>query len=272
MAGSKLLDYLEHIQREEAVNVVGLRRALPAYVRASMSDYFEITPVDAKLSRVKPLDGSIMLELWSWASSPSSRVEAATKGDSHRFVVSKAYLMAFTGTSSLIYPDTVVITGDEAFHGFDPKRRVLLVENEENFHAWPTMLAFANACLGRADLSPGNTDIILASGNRVNKAVTLGWLDKTYTEVLCAFDYDLGGLQMFETLKSTIPGARFLIPQSWERYRNAFCKSPETGDRLRKASAKSAALGLHPLSEMFQTTRKFMEQEMLLSEEFDNGF
>lgn len=263
---------MNSIERGDPVNVTGLRRVLPLYVRESLNSYFEITPVDAKLSRVIPQYPTLLSELSAWATVPTSRIEATIKGDSHQFVVSKAYLMAFTESASSVYPDTIVISGEAAFHGFAPKRIVLLIENEENFFAWREMLSFANTCLGRDDLSTNTVDVILAGGNRINKAVTLKWLNATYAEVLCAFDYDLGGLKMFETLKNTISRADFLMPESWEHYCSAFCKTPGTTGRLRKASEKAEALKFFKLSKMFETTRHFMEQEMLLTEDFKNGF
>lgn len=266
----KLIEYLDRIEANEPINAGAFFKLLPKRIRESWFEYFSVKAIDGQLSRVTPTDIEFFERLRKQAQPATSRVEASSKGDSHKHAVSKAYLMVFSDSGSDLYPEVVVLSGEDVYCKSVPKDKVLIIENEENFFAWKEMLAFVSHSLGRPDLTANEVDVIFAGGNRINKQVSLDWIRKQYSEVFCAFDYDLGGLTMFSTLKKTIDQAQFVMPKSWSDHKDSFRLSPETSPRLRSAIEKAHQLGFSELAEMFSSTRKFMEQEMLLTKEFKN--
>lgn len=89
------------------------------------------------------LDEGAFAELEAWAAPARDRTEAAAKGDSHRSRTRHTFLLVYHEQRPSGRPDTLVLSETAVDCGFEPKRQVLVVENEDNFFAFRTMLAFA---------------------------------------------------------------------------------------------------------------------------------
>lgn len=258
-------DYLKKILKGQAINYEAFLKKLPDALRRRHRELFATEKVGVSRWRVTILDEVAFAALQQQAAAPVSRVDAAKKGDSHRHGTEVSFLLVYHHALTGNRPDSVVITGDSVDIGFRPAPSVLVVENERNFYHYRQMLAFAGACLGRpVDLT--NCDVVLGGGNRITRAADLDWL-KRYDEVLCAFDYDAGGLQMFSSVQSVLGDkACFLQPVEWPPWLGRFRKTPDATERFTKALSLAEDLGFVSLAQAFRATGKFMEQEMILDE------
>ena len=215
--------------------------------------------------RVTVLDNDAFAALAEQVAVPIDRVEAARKGDSHRHATGVSFLLVYHQALSDSRPDSVVIRGDSVDISFTPAPRALVIENEQNFYHYRQMLAFASDCLGRP-VSLADCDVVLGGGNRINRPSDLNWLN-SYDEVLCAFDYDAGGLQMFASAQMTLgQKVRFVQPPDWQPWLGHFRKTPDSTERFTKALTLAEDLGFTSLAQAFRATGKFMEQEMILDE------
>lgn len=258
-------DYLEKILKGRAINYEAFLKKLPDALRRRHRELFATEKVGANRWQVTILDEAAFAALQRQAAAPVSRVDAAKKGDSHRHGTEVSFLLVYHHALTGNRPDSVVITGDSVDIGFRPAPRVLVVENERNFYHYRQMLAFAGDCLGQT-LDLTNCDVVLGGGNRITRAADLNWL-AGYDEVLCAFDYDAGGLQMLASVRSALGDkACYLQPADWQPWLSRFRKTPDTTERFTKAIMLAEDLGFVSLAQAFRATGKFMEQEMILDE------
>lgn len=256
--------YLDKIDACQLINFSAFRKYLPENIRSEVHSHFKVLAETPSLCFVSPTSPDIMADLRRLSGKPVNRIHASMKGDSHGCGTDCAFLLVFNDSGDPDRPDLVMIDSEGANLGFTPKPNVLLVENEQNFAHYRSMLKLMSSWTG-ADHAIGSVDVILSAGNRINKRITLDWIEQTYTNIFCAFDYDLGGLKAFKTLKSVILGAVFLAPSDWSQYSHCFLKTPVTNDRLIKAMDLAKLHNIPALAEAFSTHRMFMEQETLLS-------
>lgn len=258
-------DYLKKILKGQVINYEAFLKKLPDALRQRHRELFSTEKTGPNRWRVTVLDEAVFETLREQAATPVSRVDAARKGDSHRHGTEVSFLLVYHQALASNRPDSVVITGDSVDIGFRPAPRVLVVENERNFYHYRQMLAFASDCLGQP-LELNNCDVVLGGGNRITRASDLNWLNG-YHEVLCAFDYDAGGLQMFSSVQSVLGDkACFLQPAEWKPWLGCFRKTPDATERFTKAIMLAEDLGFVSLALAFRATGKFMEQEMILDE------
>ncbi len=258
--------YLDKIRQNQPINYPAFLKNLPVEVRSRHRDIFRPQKVSANRWLVEVINESAFEALLARAAAPKSRVQAAHQGDSHRHSTGISFLLIYHHKLATTRPDTVVLSGIDTDIGFTPTSRVLVVENERNFYHFRDMLAFAGRTAG-ADLSLNNCDVVLGGGNRITGAENLAWLDNTYQQVLCAFDYDAGGLHMFATVAATLGHkASFVQPADWQPWLCHFRKAPKTTERFTKAVLLAEDLGFTALAHAFRATGKFMEQEMILDD------
>lgn len=262
---SALGKYLAQIRQGTPVNYEAFLKQLPPAIASRHRDYFQVKRVSKQRWQVSYRDPEILAELDAHASTPATRREAALKGDSHRQQTGAAFILVYHSALTDERPDVVCLRPAFSMVGFEQKSNVLVVENEDNFAHYAQMLAFSSACLDE-ELSLSNCDVILGGGNRVARALVTDWLN-TYQRVLCAFDYDLGGLKMYASLKKSLgPKAIFLQPARWSEWQSAFQLTPKTSSRLVEAINRANDLGFAELAAIFRNTQKFMEQETLLDD------
>ncbi len=209
------------------------------------------------------MDPAVWTRLEEAAETPLDRVSAARLGDSHRHRTEAAFLLVYHADLQDERPDVVYLTEGKHVQGFVSKPNVLLVENEENFFRPHEMLDLASRLRGEP-LSLANTDVVLGSGNRVTRELCVNWLN-AYETVLCAFDYDRGGLGMFSSVRRRLGDkAVYLQPQGWDRYHTAFRRMPDSTEAFREAIDMAERQGFAELARAFRETGRFMEQEVFL--------
>ena len=260
---SVLKKYLEQISVGKAINYNKFLAALPAQYQHRKHELFSTEHIAPNAWEVTIKDDHIRTELCSLAEKPTSRVHAADQGNSHRTSTTVSYLLAYHALSSDKRPDIIYLDEHQTVQGFKSKNQLLLVENEENFFQHELMFQAVSKTMGVV-VSLENTDIALGSGMKVSTELNVAWY-KNYDKVLCAFDYDLAGLQMFASLNDRLQEkAVFVQPTDYSSWLSSFKKTPDSSIKLQKARELSERLGFTELSQTFTDTRKFMEQELML--------
>lgn len=258
-------NYLEKILQGQAINYEAFLKKLPDVLRQRHRELFSTEKTGPNRWRVTVLDEATFEALREQAAAPVSRVDAARKGDSHRHGTEVSFRLVYHHALTGHRPDSVVIAGDSVDIAYTPASRVLVVENERNFYHYRQMLAFTGECLGEP-VALKDCDVVLGGGNRITRTADLNWL-AGYDEVLCAFDYDAGGLQMFASVRSALGNkACYLQPADWQLWLSRFRKTPDATERFTKAIMLAEDLGFVSLAQAFRATGKFMEQEIILDE------
>lgn len=259
--------YLNKILKGQPLNYEALLKALPADMARNHRKLFSTEKVAPNRWLVSVLDEPLFAELLARAEAPQNRAHAARQGDSHRHGTGHAFLLVFHEPTVAGRPEVVICSDDGANAGFQPAAQVLVVENEENFFHYRQMLDFAGRCLGTTLVLP-DCDVVLGGGNRITRKACRQWLDQ-YQAVYCAFDYDAGGLEMFNTLRQSLgEKARFVQPPDWSAWYHACKKTPNSTLRFTRAIALAEDLGFDGLAEAFRVTGKFMEQETILDDRY----
>lgn len=265
IVGTSLKTYLDKILRGEPVNYPAFLKKLPERARRVHRDLFETRKVSVNRWLVTVIDDATFSKLVETAEAPVNRLEAAKQGDSHRHVTAVSFVLAYHQRQPGPRPDTVVVVGGDVDMGFVPATNVLVIENEENFYRYRRMLEFSSEVLG-FPLTLANCDVVLGGGNRITQPSSLQWL-AGYRKVYCAFDYDMGGLQMFTTMDRVLRDkACFVQPSEWKPWLSRFRMLPKTTERFTKAVSLAEDLGFVGLARAFRSTGKFMEQEMILDD------
>ncbi|MBB5321314.1 DUF2220 family protein [Marinobacter oulmenensis] len=257
-------NYLRKILNGVPINYEAFLKRLPKRFRNRQRDIFTACKVSANRWVVTIDDESAFADLLHLAEAPVDRVDAAKKGNSHRQGTGVSFVLAYHRRLRSPRPDVVVITGESVDIGFQPASRVLVVENEQNFYRYVQTLTYVSRMLGQ-HLNLTDCDVVFGAGNRITRGVVLDWL-AGYQEVLCAFDYDAGGLQMFSTISARLgESAHFVQPDDWSPWLESFLRVPDSTDRYVTALRLADSLGFVNLAKAFRSTGKFMEQEVLLA-------
>lgn len=258
-------DYLEKIRFGQPINYAAFLKKLPEPYRSNHRLVFATEKISTNRWRVAVIDHKKFAELHEKCSPALSRVSAAQKGDSHRHTTGVNFLLVYHQGLASNRPDTLIITEEGVDIGFQPASQALIIENERNFYHYQQMLAFTSVAEGHL-LTLANCDVILGSGNRITQSANLKWL-AGYEKILCAFDYDAGGLQMFSTIAASLHGkAHFIQPLDWQPFLPLFRKTPRSTEHFTRALSQAEALNFLSLAQAFRSTGKFMEQEMILNE------
>ncbi|MBU2871362.1 hypothetical protein [Colwellia sp. E2M01] len=288
-----LHQYLLRIQENTAINLPKFVAALPEQHRLSWKNLFEYSKARGKdkynLTVIDPVSFKQLLD----NSSPSKdRADASNKGNSHAYKVSMSYLLVYpdgfnkanidsnnvtTNNEQLNaqinnIPEVVICTNSALTIGFQPKKTLVIIENQENFFRYQSFLPYLFN-----DLNNSNPafDVAFGSGNSVTNNMNSLYFNQ-YDEVLCCFDYDLGGLTMFSSLiKMTKAKVTFVMPSKSQLHDNEFLQKHfkkalkrEDDKNWRAAIELAHELGFTDLAHAFDLTKKFMEQEVYLSDSF----
>jgi len=260
-----LRQYLEKIKEGKSINYDEFLKILPDHYRLSSNITFKTQLISANPKRWSVVcEPQVFEELWALSEVPKNRVHAAKLGNSHKHQVSANLIMVYhKSLSGSLCPSVVYISKHDKIQTFQSQKQLLLIENEENFIHHLDFSEVVSQFLNKY-VSIDNTDIALGSGNRATSDFLLKWYSQ-YDEVFCAFDYDLGGLKMFETLRKRLgEKTSFVQPTEYKSIIKYFNKKPESGDKIMKAKSLAERLNFIELGQAFVETRHFMEQESLL--------
>lgn len=257
--------YLDKIKKRQKIDYDKFVQCLPS--EYTSRDLFKTKLVSLHPKRwIVSCEEDIFNELWRLSEKPKSRVHASELGNSHKHPVSAQMLLVFHNALPDILPTVVYASEHEVVQSFTSKSRLLLIENEQNFINHDLFCNAIANLTGDTLLRKDNMDIAFGSGNKVTAGLLIKWYMQ-YDEVLCAFDYDLGGLQMYKTLQKNLKQkAIFIQPSSYSNITSLFVKKPKSNKVFQKARELAEQLGFDQLSQEFFDTRHFMEQEMLLKD------
>lgn len=254
------------MQKGQSINYEQFLTKLPDKYRTSANSLFKTRLTSSKPKKWSvECDPATFSKLWALSEKPQSRTHASQLGNSHNYRVSANLIMVYHQGITDLRPDVVYVSKHKIIQSFKAKSKLLLIENEENFIQFNCFCKSLSKLTGER-ISIDSFDIALGSGNRATSNLLIGWYNQ-YDEVLCAFDYDLGGLQMFATLKKSLEDKlSFFQPQTYTSILSFFVNTPNTSTKLKNAIKLADKLNFNELSNVFFETRCFMEQEQLLRE------
>ncbi len=263
---TRLRQYLEKIQSNMGINHDQFLRNLPDKYRLQANLLFQTQLISSKPKRwIVKCSDEIFDELWELSGKPKNRIQASKQGDSHDCHVTANLLMVYHQGLTTRCPSVVYVSAHDFIQTFQSKPRLLLIENEENFIRYTDFCGVVSELMNQP-ISLINTDVALGGGNRATSKLLINWYSN-YSEILCAFDYDLGGLKMFKTLKKDLSKkVIFVQPKQYSKLFKHFKNKPKSTKHLFEAIDLAKELGFTELGEAFYETRHFLEQEILLEE------
>jgi len=280
-----LHQYLLTIKSNKAINLRRFISLLPEqYQLERWRKIFTSVKTTAKDKyQLQVIDGTIFEQLIEASKSCDSREGAAEQGDSHKVNTSISYLLIFdnvsceyinhsaSNTNFEKLPQVVVCHSTGITMDFKPQKTLVIIENQENFFRYQEFAPqFITMHPGLTQGVLSKVDIAFGQGNNATNKLNAEFYTQ-YQQVLCCFDYDLGGLTMYSSLiKLTKAQVHFIQPSKqqltcYNFIKKHFKKSPEKAEHWRKAIKLAEQLGFSDLAQAFSLSRKFMEQEVLLT-------
>lgn len=261
---SKLHQYLEKIAQGQAINYPVFIKTLPIQWQIDHHHLFETDQLSATKYQVTVIDNAVFAQLRHNNQPAHTRTQAAAQGDSHQQATSHSFLLVYHNQLKDARPDVVLINSQQLWQNFTAKQHLLIIENQENFFHYQQMLPVLSQFYG-LPLSLANCDVVFGAGNQINKGLNLSLLGQ-YHSVLCAFDFDYGGLQMFKSLQQqlAIP-VTLLMPDDFSPWLCHFKRQPNDPQHLLAAIDLAGELGFKHLAKVFKKQSRFMEQELLLT-------
>lgn len=261
-----LAKLLQQIEQGKPVNYHKLLQLLPPVFYQQRSVLFKVNSRGAGKWQVQIADPTLFALLKQSAQAPQDRVTASLQGDSHQVSTSHCFLLLYHAALTHDRPDVLLAGGGGSeislSYGFDCKTRLLLIENEENFFAYPKVLQLCSQMLAQP-FSLADTDVALAAGSRIGSALLTPFLQQ-YQQIWCAFDFDAAGLEIFDHLHKRYGTAVQLVcPPDVSPWQSGF-RSIAKPAQLAKAIMLAEQHGLYGLAQMFSARKAFLEQEVLL--------
>lgn len=263
-----LKKYLQQIKDGKSVQYSKMLQLLPPGFYQRRAELFKVRVVGAGKWQVSIVDAALFEQLWQSALEPASRQIASLQGDSHRANTSHSYLLLYHQGLTDARPDLVLaqsrLDGSvQLLQNFQPKKCLLLIENEENFFRYPEVAALAQQMLLQ-DFSLMQCDIALASGSRIGSALLQPFLAQ-YKDIYCAFDYDAAGLETFDLLqKKWGDNVKLVVAPDLTPWLAGFIHPPKQPQQFVKALQLAEKHRLFGLVDAFSKTKNFLEQEVLL--------
>ena len=193
----------------------------------------------------------------------TDRTSYAIHGDSHLTSVSYAFLLvkeSINATIKSVFFETGEIKQTEAF---SLKKKVIIIENLENFGN--TMANFRHI-----NIDVNNYSFIFGSGNAITNGKFTNFFN-TFDEILCLFDIDSGGLQMFNTLAKHHAQCQFIYPDNILEIMDKYVASSHGKEVVLSLNSKFGDNPkLHPIHTIINRTQKTVEQELYLIEDTNN--
>ena len=254
-----IYQYLNAVKEGRAINAHRFKKLLQSE-DLSLEAIGNIKHVKSSKYTVSVTD-SELLEILIHRFAPSkSRVDASTRlGDSHLHSTSATYLIAKQGKVNS--PDFVIKCSHESIsedvNGDWKDKTAILIENSECYTQSKDFLAN----LGITDTN--HKLVIWSAGNAVTHPLTVSLLTK-FKHLLYCPDYDLAGIEIYETLSKTLgEKITFVMPDNLEDY-SSQCRKPKVDIHYSKVLEKAQKHGFTPMVAMLKKGMGVLEQEVII--------
>lgn len=188
-----------------------------------------------------------------------NRSSAAKVGRSHSIGTSFSHLLMLSKYSNEFEPKVVVFSDRGVINGsLEVNNSAVIIENIENFYLFQD---FMNN-IGHGILLE-SCDFIFGAGKQITNKLHIPLLTQ-YENIYCAGDLDFGGLQIYQTLKKTLPQTQWLSPKCWEQFEDYFQMKPKSPKVWLKTIELAEKMSLHEEASLLTKHKAFLEQEALL--------
>ncbi|WP_210498936.1 hypothetical protein [Vibrio crassostreae] len=247
--------YLEHIAQRKPINWNVFWRSIPIPDK-SESD-FALEKFDSRGRYIVSFRTNEVRQKYCVVSAVSERATAALRGDSHSNKVSFASFTTYDPTEGTYGVSVFSEVG--SIQSSVHHKKVLIIENKELFF----FLEHLPRLLELHGIAPLDTALILGNGNEITNSLFNGYFS-SMDEIHCMFDYDYGGLKIFDTLSKRHGGkVKFSTPLELKPLGHYF-KAKPSKDKFAKAVGLADKHNLTELKNLFLQTSRTMEQESLL--------
>ena len=188
----------------------------------------------------------------------NTRLGAAKLGNSHKARVSYSFLLFKKDIDSkvetMFFNDNILQNSDI----MNIKKKVVIIENLENFGN--TINNFKNI-----DIDLNEYSYIYGSGKSILNS-SFNSIFETCDEILCLFDIDYDGMEMFDLLNEKFNNTHFIFPQNISDYLKKSLKFISKEELFRLNSRFYKNQKLNEILEKINKVNKYIEQELYLEE------
>lgn len=208
--------------------------------------------------QITVLDQQIFEQLTEQFEPAKDMVEAAQKGNSHAAGTSVSYLIGKITGNQNHYAIVNRTESTESSLDLSNIDTVILIENSECFTQSDNLLKhFPQLQIIK------NALIVWSMGNGVTHANTYRFLSM-FEKVYCCFDYDLGGLTTFKSLRQNVKSdVDYCVPENLEKKSALFVLEVEQ-EKLYATIDMAEQLEFNTLAKILRVKKRTMEQEALL--------
>ncbi len=273
-----LHQYLNAIKDKKPINLTRFLSLLPAQHQNNWRSIFGHERISANKYLLTVIDDAIFQQQLALTKPIDTKAAASKQGDSHRKKCSVSYLLVYPSVNVDTHdnkidkykgrPQLVLCDDSSLSINFQCQRTLVIIENQENFFRYQEFLPHL---LSMTTKSETCFDVAFGQGNNVTNSLNKKFFDQ-YQQILCCFDYDLGGLTMYSSLTTlTNTQVSFIQPTKEQLtgddfLKQHFRKAPDKAETWRKAITLAEQLNFPDLAQAFSTSKKFMEQEVYLSD------
>ena len=254
-----IYQYLNAVKEGRVINAHRFKKLLQSE-DLSLEAIGNIKHVKSSKYTVSVTDPELLENLIHRFAPSKSRVDASTRlGDSHLHSTSATYLIAKQGKeNSTDFVIKCSRNGKNEVVSDDWKEQTaILIENSECYTQSQDFLAN----LGIKDTN--HKLVIWSAGNAVTHPLTISVLTE-FKHLLYCPDYDLAGIEIFETLSRTLgEKITFVMPDNLEDY-SEHCRAPKTDEHYVKALEKALKHGFTPMIAMLKKGMGVLEQEVII--------
>lgn len=168
--------YLTAIKNKQPINFQRFISLLPTEYKHDYQPIFKSNKVSATKNsyQVTIIDNERFQQLCVQYSPNNNRVDAASKGDSHKCKVSVSFLLVYhqallvERVAKKVQPEAIVIDNLSVQQNFVAKKNLLIIENQENFFFYLKFLPILKQFCS-LNITPELTDfdIVFGAGNTI---------------------------------------------------------------------------------------------------------
>lgn len=259
-----LYPYLKAIQSGKHINASRFEVLLKAN-KHNMSDLGTVSFISPGRYLVSVTDDALLSLMIEKYGPSHSRIHATKQGDSHKHRTHTSYLVAKLGSAATAITCIACAPNNEdsVIPNFPKSMPVVLIENSDCF-------TFSEDFMVAMELEEIASDalVILSAGNAITHKQSLRFLSH-FDRVFYCPDYDLAGIEIFETLEKALSDKiSFVVPSNLMSYAH-YCFTPKSSTHFVKALNKAKKWQLMLVAATMEKGLGFMEQEIFLGERYE---